>query len=633
MAQGFILEVSIARVGTELDVDVAAGATTLPVMDVTVFTDLETGLLDADQVELGGAVLATTAVDAGAGTLSVLLGPDTALDAGTAVYPLPPVLEKWAMVEVNGQDEPISALVGGDLYDRIPDGVRDPEEQEPVVVEMQNGDWTIVNIVGEEPTTDGSFLDPDTVPVSPEVQTSIDELRDDITTNTGQLTNILGDPDSGIDGRLTNVEETATSARNLANTADGRVSMSDYRPSADDVTYIATDVNGAPILDADGLPVLLQRNEGSIWFHRTRNRVNLSTNPSFETNLTGWSTSALTVVRETHAAAPAGGYVAKLTNDATAAHHFADDNGGTRYPVTAGLEYTWSIFAEAVSGTNTGVFARLDFYDGAGVSVGTVQGSPVDLVVNDWTELGGSRRPYVTAVAPAGAVTVLARIFNNNPNAVWRVDGALLESGNILGSYFDGTLYDCRWGQDGLGTAHASQSFMTGGKILTVWELDDGGWVQKWFMGDTIVDISASSITQGEMDGIHLVDGTVPQDKMSAAACTATELIPIGSIVNTYSDNGAIKCRLAKSTPGYEAHGFVLAEAPSGGLAYVYSHGYNPFAIPSSMAPGPRFLSATPGQSTPTAPKTAGSIVQRVGVAVNTVVMNFTPGIPIEIAS
>lgn len=637
MAQGFILEASITRVGTELDSDVLAGATTLPVMDISMFTDEETGALDVDQVEVVGAVLAVTAVDAGTSTLTVLVGPDSALDAGTGVYPLPPVLEKWAMVEVNGQDEPISALVGGDLYDRIPDGVRDPEEQEPVVVEMQNGDWTIVNLIGEEPTVDGSSIDPETVPTSPEIQASIDEMREDITTNSGQLTNILGDPDAGTEGRLQNVEETATSARNLANTADGRVSMSDYRPSADDVSYIATDVNGAPILDADGLPVLLQRNEGSIWFQRTRTRVNLCANPSFETNLTGWTTSQLTVARTTHAAAPAGSYVATLTNNTVAGNHtFTWDNGGgaSRQAVVPGLKYTWSIFAEGTVPTddNTGVYAQVEFFDGAGASLGTFNGTPVDLVYNDWTELGGSRRPWVTATAPAGAASAVCRVVHPRISSVWRVDGGLFESGDILGAYFDGSLYDSRWGEDGLGTAHAAQSFMRGGKILTIWELDDGGWVQKWLMGDTLVDLNASSITQGEMDGIHLVDGTVPQDKMSAAACTTTEALTAGHLVNTYSDNGVIKCRLAKANPGYEAHGFVLESVPAGGTAYIYSHGYNPFALPTAMKPGPRFLSATPGNSTPVAPKSSGQIVQRVGAAINTVVMNFTPGTPITIS-
>lgn len=634
MAQGFILEVSISRVGSELDVDVAAGATTLPVMDISAFSD-ETGL-DVDQVEVAGATLSVSAYDPDLSTLTVLVGPDTALDAGTAVYPLPPVLEKWAMVEVNGEDEPISALVGGDLYDRIADGVRDPEEQEPVVVEMQNGDWTVVNLIGEEPTTDGSFIDPTTAPTNPDVDAAITEMREDIATNSGQLTDVLGDPTLGTAGRLQNVEETATSARNLANTADGRVSMSDYRPAADDVTYIATDAQGQPILDGSGNPVLLQRNEGSIWFQRTRTRVNLCLNPSFETNLTGWTTSQLTVARTTHAAAPAGGYVATLTNSTVAGlHYFAWDNGGgaNRVAVSPNLKYTWSIFAEAVNlaDNNTGVYAQIEFFDAAGASLGTFNGTPVDLVVNDWTELGGSRRPYVTATAPATAAFAVGRVIHPQISSVWRVDGGLFEGGDILGSYFDGSLYDSRWGEDGLGTAHASQSFMRGGKVLTVWELDDGGWVQKFFMGDTIVDINAASITQGEMDGIHIVDGTIPQDKITASAATASEALTAGHIVNLWSDNGVIKARLAKATPGYEAHGFVLADVPSGGVAYVYSHGYNPFALPTNMKPGPRFISTTPGNSTPVAPKAAGQLVQRVGVAVNTVVMNFTPGTPISI--
>lgn len=634
--QGFILEVSIARVGSELDVDVLAGATTLPVIDISAFTD-ETGLA-VDQVEVAGAVLTVSDADVALSTLTVLLGPDTDLDAGTAVLPLPPVLEKWAMVEVNGFDEPVSALVGGDLYDRIPDGVRDPEDQEPVVVEMQNGDWTVVNIIGEEPTTDGSFLDPNTVPTSADVLQSITDMQEDIAGNAGQLTDILGDPELGTDGRLQNVEETATSARNLANTADGRVSMSDYQPAAEDVTYIATDINGDPILDADGLPVLLQRNPGSIWFQRTRNRVNLVTNPSFETNLTGWTTSQLGVTRDSHAAAPAGGFVATLVNNTVAGlHTFTWDNGGgaARQPATPGLKYAFSYFAEAAAAAedNTGVYAQVEFYDAAGVSLGTFDGTPLDLVYNDWVELGGSRRPYVIATAPENSAFVVGRAVHPRISSTWRVDGFLLEASQDLGSYFDGSLYDSRWGEDGLSTIHGSQSFMAGGKILTIWELALGIWTQKWLMGDTLMDLNASSITRGEMDGVHLVDGSVPLDKVAATAVTAAELLPAGSLVNIYSLGGAARARLAKAAVGYAAHGFVLAEVPSGGTAYVYTYGYNPFAAPTNMVPGSRFLSATPGQSTPDPPTTVGSLVQKVGTAINPVVLNFTPGNVIEIGA
>jgi hypothetical protein len=619
--QGFILEVSITRTGDELDTDHLTGDTVLQLTDASDFTDAEDPVTE---VEVDVELYAVLAVDPVANTVTIPAPGLTAdYDAGTQVYTLPATREKWALVEVNGYDEPVSALIGGDLYDKITDGVRDPEGQEPVVLELQNGDWTVVNLIGEEPSLDGEFLDPETVPTNPAVDDALVELRSDVNNNTGQLVDVLGDDTQS--GRLQNVEETATQARNLANTADGRVSMSDYEPLPEDVEYVATDADGNPILDSEGNQVLLQRNEGSIWFTRTRARVNLVVNPSFETNTTGWATSNLTQSRVLDADAIVGSYAVELvTNTSDVEHTYAYDNGGVRTPVVGGAIYTGSIFAKLMAGVGAGCFARLQWYDAGGTPLSSSDGAATTLPADpDWT------RAWVTAEAPVTAATATLLFVSPNESSTMRVDGGMLELSNILGRYFDGTLYDARWGEDGLGTAHAVESHMEGGKVTKVFELDDGSWVEKLFMGDTLVNLDASQITFGYMDGERILDRSIPIDKIAGVPATALEDLTGGELVHISNEGGQFRARKASATLGLEAHGFVLESAALGAVAYVYSHGYNPLLF--DLEPGTQFLSTEAGAVSSTPPQDVGTMVQRVGSAVGDSVLNFVQGDPIFI--
>ena len=618
--QGFILEVSISPSGNELDEDVLVGATTITLTDSSDFP------ADGGSLEINGTTYDYSSITVDeleedpVGVVELVTGLIEDLEAGERVYLVPYVYEKWAMVEVSGQDEPISALIGGELYDKVTDGVRDPEGQEAVYLEMQeDGDWVVTRPLGEEPVISGEFLDPDTVPVPGEVETELDDLRADVEANSGQLENILGTDTT--EGRLETLEETATEARNLANTADGRVSMSDYEPAPEDAQYIATDVNGDPILDADtGLPVLLNRNEGSVWFTRTRTRINQCGNPSFETGVHDWSTSELAMARIASAEV-AGSYVLELTNTTTAGEHVLTwDNGlNPRMDAVPGADYTWSIFAALITGLGTGVVARLEFFDAAGASVGTFDGTPADLLVGDYL------RPNVTATAPDTAATYVGHVVNPNASDVWRVDAALPEMSNILGRYFDGTFYDAIWEGD----LHDSSSLMTGGKVIKVFELDDGAWIEKVFTGDTLADIDAGQITHGPLAGELLVDRSVPIDKLAGTPGVAFEALVAGELVHLSNESGEFRVRKASAATGLEAHGFVLESAAQGAVAYVYSHGYNPFMF--ELEPGTQFLSTEPGQVSNTPPQEIGTMVQRVGVAIGDSVLNFMQNTPVFI--
>lgn len=587
MQQGTILEVNTAPAGDELADNAALGATTLTLVGVSDF-DAAGG-----QVEIGGYIYTYSAVNATTLQMTLTAGLVGALDAGERVNVYPTVTEKWAMVEALVDDDVILALVPHGLWDRLDDGVRDPGEQESIILEQQNGDWAVADVIGAKPLVSGEYIDPETAVTNPLVNDALSDLAAQIIAHDSQIS----DNTTSIE----NVSETAYSAIELAATADGRISISDYLP--------------APA-DAAG------RNEGSIWLTRTRARRNFITNPSFEVDTAHWAGTQTTLLRELSSVVISGSYSLKLTNSATVGTHIAEWNrGATRQEVIPGEVYTASVYAAAVSGTNTGVFARMVFYNASSAVVGTFDGTGVTLLVDDYQRL------YVTATAPTTAATVLMQVVNpsGSENAVWRIDGALLENSGAVGRYFDGRSYDGSWTD----TVDLSASVLVGGRIVNVFELRNGGWFEKWFTGTTLLDIDASKIVSGTLDGERLGDYSVPQDKMSATPIQASEALAAGDLVNIYSLGGAFRIRKASAaaaTP-YPAHGYVLTAVATDGIGFVYSHGYNPFV--TALQPGLQFLSTTAGKATNISPTAAGTVSQRVGFAGGATVLNFVPNPPI----
>lgn len=583
--QGLILEVSTSPVGDELASDHSVAVSTINVTSVDDF-DLENG----GYVSLNGTVYTYTTVDPVALTIAITpaLVEDLLASEKVLVYPL--VSEKWAMVEVQQDEDPVSALIPHSLWDRLDEGVRDPEEQESAVLEARNGDLVVVDVLGSAPRVSGEYTTPTTVTVSPEIADLLAQLQAQVLDNTTQINNTQTD--------LQLVSETAFQANDLAATADGRISISDYEPGPGDVTG---------------------RNEGSIWFTRTRARVNHCTNPSFETNTAGLTMTQASVALQTVASPIDGSKVLRVTNSGVAGEHIV---AFTDVTVVEGQAWTSSIYAQSISGVAVGWKARVTWLT-AGLSV---VGSPVDSAAitlptgTDWERL------VVSGVAPATAE--LARLSfvapNGSEGAVWDMDGWLIENSNLLGRYFDGSSYDAVWS----GTAEGSTSTLEGGKIVKVFELDDGAWVLKQFMGDTLQDISASEIKTGVMSGTLIADSSLATDKTAGSPCTANEALTAGMLVNVYNEAGTFQCRKASSTLGRECHGFVLRDSAIGEVAIVYSWGNNPFM--SSLLPGPAFVS-TGGMVSSTSPQDVGSMVQQVGSAIGPTVLNFSASAPVYI--
>jgi len=116
------------------------------------------------------------------------------------------------------------------------------------------------------------------------------------------------------------------------------------------------------------------------------------------------------------------------------------------------------------------------------------------------------------------------------------------------------------------------------------------------------------------------------------ATITASESLSAGDLVNVWSNGGLFNVRKADaSTSGKEAHGYVLAAVSSSSPAVVYFEGSNTQV--SGLTPGRRYLStSTPGGTQASAPSTAGQVVQVVGYATSSSVLNFDAQIPIVLA-
>lgn len=113
------------------------------------------------------------------------------------------------------------------------------------------------------------------------------------------------------------------------------------------------------------------------------------------------------------------------------------------------------------------------------------------------------------------------------------------------------------------------------------------------------------------------------------AVVTSSENLAAGDWVNIWNNSGA-KARKADATSaGKEAHGFVLSAVTSGNPATVYFEGTNTQV--SGQTPGNVFLQTTAGLGGPTAPSSAGNVVQQVGVATSATTVNFERGIAVTL--
>lgn len=155
-------------------------------------------------------------------------------------------------------------------------------------------------------------------------------------------------------------------------------------------------------------------------------RLNHSTNPSFEIDLTDWTT--------------VGGILARITTDAakgTACARASSLNVGETVShvvksLVPGRDYTASLYVRSMDGGDVGIRAHGDRDSSDGIATGhlTWQTAPYGTGGSpDW------RRLWVSFTAEASTATL---VIHSLGAATALLDGVLVEEGNGLGEYFDG---------------------------------------------------------------------------------------------------------------------------------------------------------------------------------------------------
>lgn len=153
-------------------------------------------------------------------------------------------------------------------------------------------------------------------------------------------------------------------------------------------------------------------------------RINLCTNPNFETGTTGWAAGGSTppTISVSQAQAFLGTQSCKVTSNGSAS--FNNNLVYVASGLTIGLSYTFSAYAYLPTGFFTGTV-------GCGVSAlgfGTSASA-----FNTWTRISIT----VTATATSHNFIIFAQTYTSGQ--CFFIDSVLVEAASSLGSYFDGT--------------------------------------------------------------------------------------------------------------------------------------------------------------------------------------------------
>jgi hypothetical protein len=173
MLDGAVTDVIEESIGTDLDADVAAGATTIYPTDIDVFK-IEGGTAQIGDPDDGPNEPITYTVDVDAdgepiGTLTVaapLANSYTADDSTPIILTENGnlLVERYAYFFSDSQDEEQRALIPTGMYDRLPLDTRDDSTSEWVISDYNfEGQLVLQDIDAREPVVDGTFLDNDTV--------------------------------------------------------------------------------------------------------------------------------------------------------------------------------------------------------------------------------------------------------------------------------------------------------------------------------------------------------------------------------------------------------------------------------------------------------------------------------------
>jgi len=215
--------------------------------------------------------------------------------------------------------------------------------------------------------------------------------------------------------------------------------------------------------------------------------TNLITNPSFETNTTGWTTDGANTIAQSSTVGKFGAYSLLCT--------YQNDTDLARYAITlTAAAHTFSVYVYLGS-TWDGGSIQLAFENFAGGSVTTA--TTTTATTGEWVRLQATYTPVAgdlagdLVVQTDGAPTAGRFIY---------IDAAMCQALSYVTTYIDGDQAGCEW----TGTAHGSTSTRSatsraGGRVYDL--LDDYG-----FMVSNVRDIGMSPITQ-HLDEYAIIPG------------------------------------------------------------------------------------------------------------------------------
>lgn len=176
-------------------------------------------------------------------------------------------------------------------------------------------------------------------------------------------------------------------------------------------------------------------------------RLNHSTNPSFEVDLTDWTTVGATLTRITTDHAQ-GAACCRITSFAP-----ADTVDHIVRSLVPGRDYTVSVYLRSTDGGDAGIkiTGARNVADGIVYSPLTWQTAPLGTEGSpDW------RRVWVSFTAEATTMTLTVRSLGA---ATVLLDGVLIEEGNGLGAYFDGDSGSPDYAWETAGTPGKARSY------------------------------------------------------------------------------------------------------------------------------------------------------------------------------
>lgn len=209
----------------------------------------------------------------------------------------------------------------------------------------------------------------------------------------------------------------------------------------------------------------------------TYTRTNLVPNPSATVNTTGWAATTGTLTRDT-TVSRSGGASFKIT----AGTGMDTPSGTSGIPVTPGVTYRFSFWAQGNNTTDTATF-QCSWYDSGGALISSASPASTTMNTTAWV-LVAPANPSTQYTAPSNAAYLRLSPRISATSTVWFDDIMVspVEPGVEWPVYFDGDTADTAeetFSWSGTANQSASTATYTGRVNLLPnpsWELDTSGW-------------------------------------------------------------------------------------------------------------------------------------------------------------